>query len=139
LRARVAKRSHAPSRRATSEYRAFLTDLFSRFGPVEVRRTFNFAGLYHQGVIFGLAADERVFLKTDAESRKAFEKEGSGPMRYRARDGTDVAMSYYELPVRLYDDPDEAAEWAKIAFEVALRSPTTVRKRRSRVRKRPLT
>lgn len=76
--------------------------------------------------------EERIFLKTDAESRKDFEKEGAAPMRYRAPDGTDIAMSYYELPARLYDDPEETAEWARNAYEVALRARTGAAKRKQR-------
>ena len=33
-----------------------------------------------------------------------------------------VLTSYYELPDRLYDDPDELAEWARAALAAALRS-----------------
>ncbi len=118
----------------TPAFRAFVNELFRDFGSVEIRRVFNFDGLYHRGVIFGLVANERVCLKTDATSRAAFEKERCGPMCYRARDGSDVAMSYYELPARLYDDPAEVAQWARTAYEIALQSPTTKRKRQKRIR-----
>ena len=80
--------------------------------------------------MFGLVTDDRVFLKTDVQSREMFEKEGAAALRYRARDGTDVTMSYYELPERLYDEPEQAAKWAQTAHDVALRSPTAARKQR---------
>jgi len=120
----------------TPEYRAFVAELFSAFGPVEVRRVFNFDGLYIEDTIFGLVANERLFLKADAESRKAFAAEDCGPLRYRARDGADVEMSYYEMPSRLYDEPEEASAWARRAYEVALRSPTAFRKQRRRVKQK---
>jgi len=116
----------------TPEYRAFLEELFASFGTVEVRRTFNFHGLFRDGTIFGLVADERVFLKTDVQSRQPFETAGSTPFCYRARDGSEVATSYYELPARFYNEPEEAAAWAQAAYEVALRSPTAARKQRQR-------
>jgi DNA transformation protein len=120
----------------TPEYRAFVAELFANLGPVEVRRVFNFDGLYVEGTMFGLVADERVFLKTDAESSKAFVAEGFGPLHYRARDGVDVETSYYEFPERLYDDSEVAAAWARRAYEVALRSPTAIRKQRKRVKEK---
>src|ERR1700691_2338433 len=120
----------------TPEYRAFVAELFSAFGPVEVRRVFNFDGLYIEDTMFGLVANERVFLKTDAESRKAFAAEACGPLHYRARDGADVEMSYYEMPSRLYDEPEESSDWARMAYEVALRSPTALRKQRRRVKEK---
>ena len=39
-------------------------------------------------------------------------------------------MSYYEVPERLYDDPEEFAEWVRRAYAVAERSPAVRRKRR---------
>jgi DNA transformation protein len=118
----------------TPEFHAFVAELFSAFGPVEIRPTFNFDGLYPRGVILGLVSGQRIYLKTDTTSRGAFDNERMGPMRYTSRDGAEVAMSYYELPPRLYDDPEEAADWARQAFDAALRSSTTKRKARKRER-----
>jgi TfoX/Sxy family transcriptional regulator of competence genes len=39
-------------------------------------------------------------------------------------------MSYYELPKRLYDEREEAAAWARTAYEIAARSPNAMRKAR---------
>ena len=112
----------------TPEYRAFLRELFARFGIVQIKRLFNFDGLFHDGTIFGIVADERVYLKCDGKTRKKFAENGASPFRYRGRDGSEIVTSYYELPARLYDEPDEAAEWARVAFEAAQRSPNTLRK-----------
>ena len=116
----------------TRDYRTFVHELFAGLAPIKIRRVFNFDGLYRGDVMFGLVAHERVFLKTDEKSRKAFVNEGAGALHYCARDGADVAMSYYELPTRLYDEPDEAAEWARTAYEIASRSPAAARKERRR-------
>ncbi|HWY14962.1 MAG TPA: TfoX/Sxy family protein [Rhizomicrobium sp.] len=120
----------------TPEFHVFITELFLAFGPVEGRRVFNFDGLYIEGTMFGLVANGRVFLKTDTESRKAFAAEDCGPLLYRARDGADVEMSYYEMPSRLYDEPEEASAWARRAYDVALKSPTALRKQRRRVKEK---
>jgi DNA transformation protein len=118
------------------EYRAFLEDLFAGLGAVEVRRLFDFDGLFCEGTIFGLVSGGRVFLKTDAQSRGDFESKGSRPFTYRARDGTNVQTSYYELPALVFDDPGEGVRWARRAWEVALRSPTTRRKKRGGVKQK---
>ncbi|HWE06865.1 MAG TPA: TfoX/Sxy family protein [Rhizomicrobium sp.] len=120
----------------TPAYRTFVAELFAEFGSVEVRRVFNFDGLYIEDTMFGLVADERVFLKTDTESRKAFAAEDCGPLHYRAGDGADVEMSYYEMPSRLYDEPEEASAWARRAYGIALRSPTALRKQRKPVKEK---
>jgi DNA transformation protein len=43
-------------------------------------------------------------------------------------------MSYYEIPDRLYDDPDELAAWARKACNVALQAASSKR-RNARVQK----
>lgn len=121
--------SHTEAR-VTPEYRTFVEELFAGLAPIRIRRVFNFDGLYRGEVMFGLVAEERIYLKTDETSRNLFVREGAGPLYYRARDGTVVPMSYYELPARLCDAPDEAVVWARVAYEIAVRSPTALRKQR---------
>lgn len=115
------------------EYRTFLEELFAGLGGVAVRRLFNFDGLFCDDTMFGVVLNERVFLKTDETSRRDFVAEGSGPFAYRARDGQEITTSYYEFPARLLDDPDEALTWARRALDIALRSPTVLRKVRKRL------
>ena len=121
----------------TPHFRTFVIELFSGLGPIEIRRVFNFDGLYRGETMFGLVADEQIYLKTDASSRSAFECEDSAPLKYKSRDGADVAMSYYELPKHLYDEPEEAAAWARTAYEIAARSPNAMRKARRRPKQEP--
>jgi len=105
-------------------------DLFAPFGKIVVRRMFGGEGLFRDGLMFGLVDNERIFLKTSEETRHRFVAEGSGPFTYQMKKGEGILTSYYELPDRLYDDPDELAEWARAAFTVALQSPTAKKKRR---------
>ena len=63
-----------------------------------------------------------VYLKADDTSSAAFAREGQGPFTYEAKGGKRVIMSYWRLPDRLYDDPDELAEWARVALAVARRA-----------------
>ena len=103
------------------EYRAFVEELFEPVFPVRIRAMFGGAGIYSGDVMFGLIADERVYLKVDDETRGAFEAEGSGPFVYAAPDGKHMAMGYFALPERLYDEPDEIKAWAMKALDVAMR------------------
>jgi DNA transformation protein len=118
----------------TPEYREYLAELFAGAGSVTVRRLFNFNGLYSGEVMFGIVVDERVYLKTDEQSRRAFATEGAQPWRYTSRDGEETVTSYWAIPERLYDEPEELADWAKRAYEIALVSPTTVRKQARRMK-----
>jgi len=99
----------------------FLRDLFAPFRPVTVRRMFRSAGIFCNGVMFGLVNDGSIYLKVDDSIIPDFEREGSRPFTYtRGQRGT-VALPYWRLPERLYDDPDELAAWAMRSFAVAER------------------
>jgi DNA transformation protein len=98
----------------------YIRELFAAFGAVTVRRMFGGAGLYADGVMFGLVSDGRIYLKADAATAPDFEREGSAPFEY-GRSGKRAVMSYWRLPDRLYDDPDDLARWARTARLVAQR------------------
>jgi DNA transformation protein and related proteins len=99
----------------------FVRELFASFGPVTVRRMFRSAGIFHQGLMIGLVSDGVIFLKVDDASIPDFEREGSRPFTYTRGNRGRVALPYWRLPERLYDDPDELAVWATRAFAVAER------------------
>ena len=98
-----------------------IREMFAAFGAVAVRRMFGGAGIYANGIVFGLAFDGQIFLKADAATAPDFEREGCKPFEYGTKTGKRAVMSYWRLPDRLYDDPDELARWAKQALTVAQR------------------
>lgn len=106
-----------------------LQEIFAAFGPVEVRRMFGGHGIYRRGLMFALVADEVLYLKADTESASHFAARGLEPFIYERR-GKAVTMSYYQAPDEVMDDPEQAALWAKRAFEAALRSQTAKRGRK---------
>ena len=68
---------------------------------------FGGAGVYADGVMFAILVDDTLYLKADETSAEAFAAEGKGPFTYRPKGRAAVAMSYWEIPERLLDDPDE--------------------------------
>jgi DNA transformation protein len=104
---------------ATAADYSHITELFSAFGPVSVRRMFGGAGIYAQGVMFALLTGDVVYLKSSEETGAAFDREGCGPFTYATKDGSHTITSYRRLPERLYDDPEELALWAAAALRVA--------------------
>jgi DNA transformation protein len=98
-----------------------IREMFAAFGAVSVRRMFGGAGLYADGLMFGLVSDGQIYLKADAAMVEAFEREGCAPFEYGTKAGKRAVMSYRRLPDRLYDDPDDLAQWAKRALAAAQR------------------
>jgi DNA transformation protein and related proteins len=110
----------------------FIRDLFAPFRHVAVKRMFGGAGLYADGLMFGLLFDGVIYLRVDAASIADFEREGSLPFVYplaKRRPG-HASQHFWRLPERLYDDPEELAAWADRSLAIAL-------SRRSAPRRRP--
>jgi DNA transformation protein len=104
-----------------SEYIDFLREQFASFGAIEARRMFGGWGIYHQGLMFALVIADTLYLKADAELAPRFQALGLGPFQY-PRSERLVALSFYQAPEEIYDDPDEAKRWAGLAYEAALRA-----------------
>ena len=100
----------------------YIRDLFAEFGAVHIRRMFGGAGIYAGDVMFGLVSDDLIYLKADAGTVPAFEREKCSQFQYTTKKGKRAVMSYWRLPDRLYDDPVELAQWAKRAIAVARQS-----------------
>lgn len=105
-------------------------DLFSEFGPIALRRFFGGEGIYAGSVMIGMVFGDTVYFKTDDKTIKAFRKEGSLPFTFKKRGTEIVETTWFSLPDRLYDDPEELAHWARDALTVASASPQAVRKAR---------
>jgi DNA transformation protein and related proteins len=112
---------------------AFIHELFAPFGPVTVRRMFGGAGVWSHGLMFALVFDGALFLRVDDTSIPDFEREGSAPFVYtRAKSSGRVgraSLSYWRLPERLYDEPEELAIWAGRARAIAERKKSAPRRR----------
>ena len=102
----------------------FIHDLFQPFGAVSVRRMFGGAGLFADGVMFGLVSGGQIYLKADATTVICFEREQCEPFEYATKNGKRTLTSYWRLPDRLYDDADELAQWATQALTAARRGAT---------------
>ena len=109
-----------------------IRDLFAELGTVHIRRMFGGAGIYAGEVMFGLVSDGLIYLKADAGTMPAFEREKCAPFQYSTKQGRRAVMSYWRLPDRLYDDPVELAHWAKQAIAAARQS--AVKKPAAKVR-----
>jgi DNA transformation protein and related proteins len=102
--------------------RDFLIELFAGFGPVTIRRMFSGFGISADGTNFALSLRGGLYLRADEESIPRFEAEGSKPFSYQTRAKTVTVASYWTLPERLYDDPDEMTDWARAALAAAQRA-----------------
>lgn len=105
------------------EFADLVCDQFNRIlGEAALRRMFGGWGVFHQGLMIALIADDEIFMKVDEQTRTAYADAGSQPFTY-IRAGKDAVLrSYWRLPDGLLDDLDGVAPWAVGACDAALRS-----------------
>jgi DNA transformation protein len=109
--------------------REFLADLFSQFGPVTMRRMFSGYGISADGVNFAMSLRSGLYFRADEMTIPRFEAEGCGPFQYQTSAKTVTVNSYWQLPARLFDDPEELSEWARAALGAAQRAALKKRPR----------
>ena len=107
--------------------REFLVDLFSDFGPVTIRPMFSGHGISVDGVNFAMALRAGLYFRADEVTIPQFEAEGSKPFSYQTRAKTVTVNSYWQLPARLFEDPEELTGWARAALAAARRAASRKR------------
>ncbi len=106
-----------------SDFAEHLHEAFERFGRITLKRMFGGHGVFHDGRMFGLVLSDQLYLKADAQTVAAFEAKHLAPFEYEAK-GKTVRVSYYQAPPEVFEDREEAAAWARLAWEAVLRSGT---------------
>ena len=97
-------------------------ELLADLGRIRIKRMFGGAGVYRDDLIFGLVADETLWVKTDATTRPEWAAAGSEPFAFTYKDGRRETTSYWRLPAAALEDPEEARRWARLGLEAALRA-----------------
>ena len=120
--------------RSGDDYVEFLCELLGGPDRVSARRMFGGHGIYHDGLMFGLVADGRLYLKVDAHSRAQFEAAGCQPFVYAGK-GKPISMSYFGVPDDALDSAEAMSPWSRLAADAALRK-ASVAPARSPRRKR---
>ena len=88
---------------------------------------FGGAGVYRDGIMFGLVSARDLYLKCDDTTSDRFKEAGCRPFVYE-KDGKTVEMSYWSVPEEALDDGELLKRWADIAYQAALRAKKPARK-----------
>jgi DNA transformation protein len=106
---------------ASETFAEFLREQLAPLGRVTMRRMFGKTGVFHDGVMFGMVADNTLYFRVDDQSRVTFkEAEAFPPLNYE-KNGHTIDLSFWRAPERLFDEPDELVAWARAALAAARR------------------
>jgi DNA transformation protein len=99
-----------------------LQEHLESLGRITLKRMFSGAGVYCDGVIFGLILRDTLHFKVDDSNRAAYAAEGMEPFSYQAQGRTRQIGAYWRVPERLFDEPEEMRDWARAALAAGRRA-----------------
>ena len=105
----------------SDEFIDYVIDQLVAWADVSVRKMFGGAGLYCDGKMFGLIADDVAYLKVDDSNREDFVKAGSSPFNPFPEKAKTIVMPYYEVPADILENRDQLAAWAERSLTVAMK------------------
>ena len=106
---------------ASPEYADFLSEQLAPLGRITTRRMFGKTGVFCDGAMLGMVTANTLYLRVDDDNRATFEEARSSPPLNYAKKGTLIELSFWRVPDRLFDDPDEFMKWARAALAAARR------------------
>ena len=109
---------------ASDSFAEFLRELLAPLGPVTMRRMFGKTGVFCDGLMLGMVADNTLYFRVDDRNRAAFKEAESFPPLNYERKGCTIDLSFWRAPERLFDEPDELLTWAQAALAAARRVAT---------------
>lgn len=118
---------------ASREFADYLVELLAPLGAVTAKRMFGGFGLYLDGLMFALIADDVLYVKADAANRAAFEARAMPPFLYE-RGGKTVTIAYHAVPAEALEDRNDLVSLARLGFAAALRGrrPAAAKPRRKK-------
>ena len=103
----------------SQEFVEYVVEQLSGWGEVSVRRMFGGAGLYREGAMFAVLAEDVAYLKVDDSNREDFVRAGSAPFEPYPDKIKTTIRTYYEIPAEVLENAAELAQWAQRSWLVA--------------------
>jgi len=108
---------------ASEGYAEFLREQLAPLGRVTMRRMFGKTGVFCDGVMLGMVTENTLYFRVDDDNRVTFKEAESFPPLNYAKGGSTIDLSFWRVPERLFDEPDELVTWARIALAAARVGP----------------
>jgi DNA transformation protein and related proteins len=106
---------------ASDSFAEFLSEQLAPLGRITMRRMFGKTGVFCDGFMLGMVTENTLYFRVDDHNRADFkESESFPPLNYRKK-GSTIDLSFWRVPERLFDEPDEFVTWARTALAAARR------------------
>lgn len=106
---------------ASDSFAEFLREQLAPLGGLTIRRMFGKTGVFCDGVMFGMVTENTLYFRVDDHNRETFKEARSFPPLNYEKKGCTIDLSFWRVPERLFDEPDELVAWARAALAAAYR------------------
>ena len=103
---------------ASKAFLDLILEKLSNLGTVSGKSMFGGFGVFHDGVMFGLIANDVLYLKADDSNREDYTKRNSPQYK---------PMPYFKVPDDVFEEVDELVIWAQKSVGVAHSTPAKKR------------
>jgi len=109
---------------ASDGFAEFLREQLSPLGRLTMRRMFGKTGVFCYGLMCGMITDDTLYVRVDDHNKAVFKEAETAPPLDYEKQGRTIDLSFWRLPERLLDEPDELIVWARAALAAAQRVAT---------------
>lgn len=110
----------------SNSFKNYVLEQLIGLGDVTVKKMFGGAGLYYEGLIFALIAEDVLYFKVDSSNRIDYEQKGMEP--FKPFDDKPMVMPYYEVPIDVLENREQISEWARKSLIVSMNTPAKSKK-----------
>ena len=109
----------------SESYKDYVVDQLELLGPVFARKMFGGYGLFLDGVIFGVIANDEFYLKVDDTNRPKYLNAEMKP--FNPYGEKSYSMTYFEVPIEILEDKNQLECWARESIRI---SQNTVKRKK---------
>lgn len=95
-------------------------DQLASIPGMSAKAMFGGFGIYLEGTIVGIVAEDELYLKVDETNQSVYEAMGSTPFQY-SRKGHETTMSYWKVPSEVLEDRERLLALVVESYEVNLK------------------
>lgn len=108
-------------KRQQQAFAEFVLEQMAEIPGIGKRAMFGGFGIYRDGLMFALVADEQLYFKANDHLADDFTALGLQPLMYESK-GKAVSLGYYQAPEAVFEESDQMREWSDKAYQCALRA-----------------
>jgi len=92
--------------------------------------------VFCDGLMFGMITDDTLYVRVDDHNRAVFKEAEAAPLLNYEKQGRTIDLSFWRVPERLLDEPDELILWGRAALAAAGR--VAAERERTPLRRKPV-